>query len=524
MSKNGKSRHAVDVSLPDLPDSWCWATILDLCRTDRNALKAGPFGSNLKKSSYVETGYKIYGQEQVIRGDPSYGDYYVNDEKYESLESCAVSPRDLLISLVGTIGRTLILPDDSEPGIINPRLIKVSLNEDVSLPEFVQLYLQSQHVRQIFKLVSHGGTMEILNMGTLKALAFPIPPLAEQRRIVAKIEELFSDLDAGVAALERAKANLKRYRAAVLKAAVEGKLTAAWRAENACTESASDLLQRILHERRQKWEEQQIAKYAEKGKQPPKNWRDKYKPPAAPDTTNLPNLPTGWCCATVDQLSHFVTSGSRGWAKYYADSGAIFIRAQDINTDRLVLNGIAHVNAPQSAEGVRTRSQRDDLLVTITGANVTKTALVDCDLDEAYVSQHVALVRPVDRLVTPYMHIWITCPTRGRRELERLAYGAGKPGLNLDNIRELNIALPPLEEQRQIKAECDRLLSIGSGGESHIARSVKRSARLRQSILKRAFEGKLVPQDPTDEPASELFARIEVERKAMGSTAKKTTK
>lgn len=137
----------------------------------------------------------------------------------------------------------------------------------------------------------------------LRDSEFPVAPLAEQRRIVAKIEELFSDLDAGVAALERVKANLKRYRAAVLKAAVEGKLTAQWRAKHPNTEPASILLERILAERRKKWEADQLAKFAAAGKQPPKNWRDKYQEPAAPDTTNLPALPKGWCWATVEQFA-----------------------------------------------------------------------------------------------------------------------------------------------------------------------------------------------------------------------------
>ena len=120
----------------------------------------------------------------------------------------------------------------------------------------------------------------------------------EQRRIVAKIEELFSELDAGVAALERVRANLKRYRASVLKAAVEGKLTEDWRAQNPDTEPASVLLERILTERRRKWEEAQLAKFAQDGKQPPKAWRDKYKEPPSPLNV-VPALPDNWTWAVV---------------------------------------------------------------------------------------------------------------------------------------------------------------------------------------------------------------------------------
>src|SRR5262249_52947193 len=133
----------------------------------------------------------------------------------------------------------------------------------------------------------------------------------EQRRIAEKIEELFSDLDAGVVALERAKANLKRYRASVLKAAVEGSLTAEWRATHPKVEPASKLLERILAERRRKWEADQLAKFAASGKQPPKNWPAKYVEPALVDTSALPDLPDGWCWSTLPQLGRLDRGRSR---------------------------------------------------------------------------------------------------------------------------------------------------------------------------------------------------------------------
>lgn len=125
--------------------------------------------------------------------------------------------------------------------------------------------------------------------------SIPLAPTAEQRRIVAKLDELLSDLDAGVAALERVKANLKRYRAAVLKAAVEGRLTEEWRAKNRPQETGAQLLKRILHERRRRWEADQLAAFAVARKQPPKNWRARFKEPSATRTGDVPALPVGWC-------------------------------------------------------------------------------------------------------------------------------------------------------------------------------------------------------------------------------------
>jgi type I restriction enzyme, S subunit len=199
-----------------------------------------------------------------------------------------------------------------------------------------------------------------------------------------------------VAALHRVGKKLAHYHAAVLKAAVEGGLTEFWRQHHTDVEPASSTLLQILAERRRIWEQDQIRKFTIAGKEQPKNWRAKYKEPVEPDPTKLPQLPTGWIWASLDQLSVFVTSGSRGWNEYYAPEGALFVRSQDIRTDRRVLDSAAHVRPPKNSEGSRTELHRGDLLATITGANVAKAALVNVDICEAYVSQHVGLVRLVD--------------------------------------------------------------------------------------------------------------------------------
>ena len=182
--------------IPFIPDSWRTVSFDHIAVANNNALKAGPFGSALKKEFYVEKGYKIYGQEQVIAGDPFIGDYYIDEKKFAELESCAVSTGDILISLVGTIGKILVLPDGIEPGIINPRVIKLSLDASLVYPMFIKVLIGSPYAVDFFKENSHGGTMNILNLSILRALPLPLPPLAEQRRIVAKVEQLMALVDA----------------------------------------------------------------------------------------------------------------------------------------------------------------------------------------------------------------------------------------------------------------------------------------------------------------------------------------
>jgi len=176
----------------ELPEGWVWTGFEQLADGTKNAIKAGPFGSSLKKSFYTLSGFKIYGQEQVIKGDAYFGDYFISRELFEQLQSCEVKPGDILISLVGTTGKVLILPDDCAPGIINPRLLKLSLNRSGVNAKFIKILLESATTRAFFKLAAHGGTMEILNLGILKTLPIALPPPAEQTRIVAEMERRLS--------------------------------------------------------------------------------------------------------------------------------------------------------------------------------------------------------------------------------------------------------------------------------------------------------------------------------------------
>jgi type I restriction enzyme S subunit len=359
------------------------------------------------------------------------------------------------------------------------------------------------------------------------AVEVSIAPPAEQNRIVSEIEKQFTRLDAATAALKRVQANLKRYRASVLKAACEGRLVPTEaevaRKEGRDYEPAAQLLQRILRERRARWEADTLARMIASGK-PPKDdgWKQRYKEPSAPDTSNLPALPEGWCWSTLGQMTSLITSGSRGWGDLYSESGPLFIRAQDIKTDSLILQNVAHVQLTEDSEGTRARVQASDLLVTITGANVTKAALVGIELEEAYVSQHVGLVRPVLSETAHHLYTWITSPMQGRAELLRLAYGAGKPGLNLDNLRELCIALGPVTEQQRIQAEISRMLSSADSLDSTLETSARRGSGLRRSILQNAFTGKLVPQEQSDEPASVLLERIRAERASKPKASART--
>ena len=172
------------------PMKWIVSKIEDIAAQEKNALKAGPFGSALKKEFYVRSGYKIYGQEQVICGDASFGDYYIDEEKYKELKNCAVQAGDILISLVGTYGKTLIMPDNYEAGIINPRLMKITLNKNKVTPIYFKYYFESNALKASMDANTHGGTMGILNLGIIRQMKIQVPPLSLRNQFAAFVERV----------------------------------------------------------------------------------------------------------------------------------------------------------------------------------------------------------------------------------------------------------------------------------------------------------------------------------------------
>ncbi len=208
----------------ELPEGWKWVKITEIVKQGKHSLKAGPFGSSLKKEFYVQKGYKIYGQEQVISGNPHYGDYFISKEKYNELISNKIEPKDILISLVGTVGKVLILPDNCAKGIINPRLIKVSLDNEKYLPKFFKYYFESSAVKAYYGGKAQGTTMDVLNLGIIKTIPFPLCNVSEQEQIVQEIERRLSVADKLQETIDTALAQSESLRQSILKQAFEGKL------------------------------------------------------------------------------------------------------------------------------------------------------------------------------------------------------------------------------------------------------------------------------------------------------------
>lgn len=359
-------------------------------------------------------------------------------------------------------------------------------------PYYVWVFLSSpQFLLEGIPHMTGSAGQKRVPTGYFACKPFPLPPLAEQKRIVAKVDELMAlcdqlelqqqERDTRQAALCRA--SLARFADAPTPENLELLFYPPAPKHSTFIPQPSSFLVPPADLRKT------ILTLAVQGKLVPQDSNDE---PAERSFSGLKALkaeshetevlPKQWKQCSYHSLTSLVTSGSRGWKEFYSDRGAIFIRTQNIKTDALVLDDVAFVDLPESTEGKRAQALKDDILITITGANVTKAARVESELLEAYISQHIALTRPRWSESSPWLHLCFISPGSARGSLEQLAYG-DKPGLNLNNIRDLVVPIPPLAEQRRIVAKVDQLMTLVDELEAQIAASRATAKNLLEALV-----------------------------------------
>ena len=471
---------------------------------------ATPMGG---RESYHTTGIPLIRSQNVrFEGFTEDGLAYLDANQAASLDNAVVRRNDVLLNITGaSIGRVTLAPAHMDGARVNQHVTIIRLRDGID-PSFVRWFIASPSQQRQINSIQVGVTRQALTKDIILRFELPLPPLNEQRRIVEKIEELFSDLDAGVAALKRAKANLKRYRAAVLKSAVEGKLTEEWRAKHPHAEPASKLLARILTERRQKWESDQLAKFASNGKQPPKGWKEKYVEPARPDATRLPDFPPPevWTWTTLDAIAYVTKLAGfeyTKFVKYDPDGDLAVIKAENAGKHGFRRTEYSRVRFESVKLLARSVLRGGELLMVFVGVGVGQVAIVPND-QPYFLGPNIGMIRISVPYVRSHFCELFLRSSHGYKLSTSFVKAVAQPSLSMGTIRQIPILLPPPKEQEQILSEVAERLSQIDAAETAIEHGLLRAARLRQSILKQAFEGKLVPQDPNDEPANELLTRL----------------
>lgn len=392
-------------------------------------------------------------------------------------------------------------------------------------PEFLLALVQTRSFIDSMSAVVQGALYPAIRPRDIAAFSFSFESPAQQTRIVEKLEELLSDLDAGVAELKAAQKKLGQYRQSLLKAAVEGSLTADWRAKNPPTETGAQLLERILTERRARWEAKQLAKFKEQGNTPPKDWQKKYPEPVQPDTTNLPKLPDGWVWASVDQLSPNDLANGRSVPS--ADVGAKVLRLTAVRDGQIDLNA-TKCGAWTDDEARPFRVTAGDLLIVRGNGSLSlvgRAGLVLAVNEPVAYPDTLIRLRVLSNIVSPawVALMWDSALVRQHLE-QRARTSAGIYKISQPDIVSTVIPVPPFEEQVAALATIDGVKSEISIVAVAVDQSLKQSAAQRKNLLKAAFSGQLVPQDPHDEPARVLLARIRAERAAAAVPQKSRTR
>jgi type I restriction enzyme S subunit len=392
--------------------------------------------------------------------------------------SAKIFPKGTLcVALYGaTVGKLGILGVDAAT---NQAVCGILLPQEIDT-RFAYRFLESKR-RDLIEM-GKGGAQSNISQQIIRELEFPLPPADEQRRIVAEIEKQFTRLEAGVAALRRVQANLKRYRAAVLKAACEGRLVPT-EAELAKTgkrkfkfETGKELLDRIFTERRKNWE-----------------GRGKYKEPHLPDTANLPLLPSEWTWLTVETIG-FVTKLAgfeyTKHVKYSPDGDLAVIKAENAGRTGFKQTEFSRIKSATVAQLTRSQLKAGDLLMVFVGAGTGNVARVPDD-QPYFLGPNIAMIRVESRYASaPYLEMFLRSPV-GHSLTFGFIKAVAQPSLSMGTIRMIPVALPPLTEQRRIVAEVERRLSVVEELEAVVSANLRRATRLRQSILQRAFSGDL---------------------------------
>lgn len=429
------------------------------------------------ESVYQDSGVPLIRSMNVhSSGFKSDGLAFIDADEAKKLDHVIVQPSDVLLNITGaSIGRVTTVPPAFAGARVNQHVCIIRPKEELSA-SFLSYFLASPKEQARVMNVQVGATRQALTKAMILDWDVPVPPFHEQQEIVAEIEKQFSRLDEAVANLKRVKANLTRYKAAVLKAAVEGKLTEDWRKQHPNVEPASKLLERILAERRVKW-----------------NGRGKYKEPIAPDTSNLLPVPQGWTWVSVDQVAEVLLGKMLDQNKHRMGRRLPYLRNINVRWGHVQTDDLLEMFF-KSDELDRYSLKPGDVLVC-EGGEPGRAAVWDGRIPELKYQKALHRVRFYGAIEPRYL-VFLLEFLADTGRLERWFTGSTIKHFTRESFISLAIQMPSLKEQEQIVAEVERRLSVIEELEAAVEANLTRANRLRQAVLSQAFSGHLTNQRP----------------------------
>lgn len=449
----------------NIPNSWATEYIGNIATTSGG--KRLPLGCNYSDQPTNHPYIRVTDFENMTINSNNLK--YLDEETSRKISRYTISSNDVYISIAGTIGIAGNIPKLFDGANLTENAAKITPHGSVYY-KYLAYYLNSEDAQKQIIDYTISTTQPKLALNKIKKIIIPIPPLAEQRRIVEKIEEIRyaqKRLSDTIGNLISRSENLVEV---ILSSAFRGELSQSWRIQK-------------------------------------RNQNDNNG-----EIFNNIQLPKTWQWESIGNLSIMIGSGitPKGGKSNYTDSGIAFIRSQNVQMLKLDLSDVVHITPSLNEEMKRTKVHLNDVLLNITGASIGRVAWFDLENFPSNVNQHVCIIR-----LKKAIHKWITyclASKYGQEQIMDLQSGVTREGLNYSQVKQLMVPIPPDDEIDYLILKIENAINVEINVWHSLHNSFELCEKIIQSLFQQAFTGKLIPQDPTDEPASVLLERLTAEK------------